>query len=117
MDAFNIPYSLFDPNQTIPSCHFATSETYSFTTGASQAFHTIIHDICMIHFNTKMWYSNNTITRDICITAYKETNLSKINFAYPPFEFSKSGAEINMNKLNGSGAQSVIVVIYEFNFV
>jgi hypothetical protein len=63
-----------------------------------------------------MWFSNTTITRDICITAYKETNLSEINFGYPVFKFSKSGAEISMNKLNGSGAESVIVVIYEFDF-
>ena len=71
----------------------------------------------MVHLNTRSWYSNTTITTDLCITVYKETNLSKINFAYPPFEFSKSGAEIHMNKLNGTGAQSVIVVIYEFDFV
>ena len=119
MNAFNIPYSIFDPNQSIPSCTFAKTTEISFesSTGSSWS-HTVTHDICMIHINASAVYGvyGNTLRYDCSITCLKDSDLDTIYLLAPNATIVKSGATITIRNTNIGNVGSAIITIYEFDF-
>ena len=121
MDAFNVPYTIFDPNQSIPSCTFAETTEISFvSTTVSSWSHTVTHDICMIHINTmgSHYYGTGGSSpgRDCSITCLKDSDLDTIYLWIPYATIAKSGATITVTNKSSNYNGSAIITIYEFNF-
>ena len=119
MNAFNIPYNVFDPNQSIARCDLATTTAFSINgTGTDSDSHTVTHDICLIHVNGSTPYGDS-VTRyiDTSITVLKEMDLSSTDFSVVGVQITKSGPTINMIKLAANAGRDVRIIIYEFDFV
>lgn len=121
MDAFNVPYTIFDPNQSIPPCTFVETTEISFvSTTVSTWTHTVTHDICMIHINTMghYYYSSSASNpgRDCSLTCLKDSDLDTIYLWIPYATITKSGATITVTNKSSNYTGSAIITIYEFDF-
>ena len=119
MNAFNIPYNVFDPNQSIARCDLATTTAFSIDgTGTDSYSHTVTHDICLIHVNGSAPYGGSlVIYLDTSITVLKEMDLSTTDFSVFGVHITKSGPTITMIKSTGNASRNIRIIIYEFDFV
>jgi hypothetical protein len=114
MEAFNVPYSVLDPNSALGNLTFIKTSTYSPNT-AQVLTHTVTGDICLIDINFTVADQFTTGNFRCPITSLKSDSFNAVH-VYTKTDVSKNGATITINQLYYPEDTRTVVTIYEFNF-
>ena len=115
MEAFNVPYSAFDPNSAISNVNLIKTSTYEPIRSGQTFKHTVTGDICLIDINHNI-SEQYTIGNFRCpITSLKSDSFDAVHImSYT--DVSKNGETITISQVNQPATTRTIVIIYEFNF-
>lgn len=112
-DAFNIPFSPFNPNESVGPLTFASTTTINGNRNLQT--HTVTHDICLIYLHAT-YTGNYPWTSDYYVTALKNESLNSISGGLSNFSLQKIDDTIQVQFTYTFTNNNGIVTIYEFDF-
>ena len=115
MEAFNVPYSAFDPNSAIGNVTLIKTSTYTPIRSGQSFNHTVTGDICLIDINHTVAEQYTTGNFRCPITSLKSDSFDAVHIMLKT-DVSKNGERITISQVNQPSETRTIVIIYEFNF-